>query len=371
MSKVCEKDSSSSPKKSYTNHTKRKASESSIIGYVHNLSPIKRNRKDNFEYASFKLQTTEHDAEEALLYSPSKRKLLEESQISKTPIKLVNYTRTDNDDKVVVNDMTFVGKPQPTEYSFQNATIPEKEHSSLTILEVLNELKEWDTTAVTGKITKMTEPTTVGKRQKPLRLAEAVLTDSTGSIPVDVWEENISQLTIGQTYKLTKVQVKVWSKKKKISTTPRTEITPIEDESLNIIPVQECPLEEESTDETVLVKEILTVEQFDKHWKCLRCNKKIQHASSSNVKRCLKCGLVKTSNCELALHVKFKAKSHTGEECTFTVRDDLLGQFLQQDISSFTEEDLAEALLYVDNDISITHNTSYFVLAMEEVKGKV
>lgn len=182
-----------------------------------------------------------------------------------------------------------------------------------------------------------------------------------GALVLLILKAKIKSLTtIGQTYKLTNVQVKIWLKKKKISTTPRTKITPIKDESLDIISVEECP-SEESTDKTVLLKEILAVEQFNEHWKCLRCNKRIQHASSSNVKRSFKCGLIKASNCELALHIKFKAKSHTGEECTFTIRDELLGQFLKQDISSFTEEYLAEALLDIDNYISITHNTGYFV----------
>ena len=53
---------------------------------------------------------------EGLLYSPSKKPFLEQSQSSRTPIKLVNYTNTEDGQKIVVNDMTYVGTPQATEY---------------------------------------------------------------------------------------------------------------------------------------------------------------------------------------------------------------------------------------------------------------
>jgi ssDNA-binding replication factor A large subunit len=65
-------------------------------------------------------------------------------------------------------------------------------------------------------------------------LAEATFTDSTGSIPLDLWEDHIAILKSGKCYKMTSVQVKVWSNRKKITTTKKTIITETSDESLNL-----------------------------------------------------------------------------------------------------------------------------------------
>lgn len=96
----------------------------SVIGYVHNLLSTKRNRNNTMDYFKFPLQTAPNKATPALLYSPSIQPLLEQSQTSRTPIKLTNYTYTEEDSKIVVNDMTFIGKPQATEYSFQYSNLP-------------------------------------------------------------------------------------------------------------------------------------------------------------------------------------------------------------------------------------------------------
>ena len=44
-----------------------------LVGYVHNISPVKRNKRDTLDYSTFKLQLGEKFMQEALCYSPSKR----------------------------------------------------------------------------------------------------------------------------------------------------------------------------------------------------------------------------------------------------------------------------------------------------------
>ena len=46
-----------------------------------------------------------------------------QSQRNQTPIKLTDFTFTEDQEKVVVNNMTFVSVPQPTEYAFQYSDI--------------------------------------------------------------------------------------------------------------------------------------------------------------------------------------------------------------------------------------------------------
>ena len=75
------------------NKNKRKYgdSENSIIGYAPNLSGTRRNKANTIDYFAFTLQTAPRETRDALLYSPWKKTLLQKSQDTRTPVKLVNY----------------------------------------------------------------------------------------------------------------------------------------------------------------------------------------------------------------------------------------------------------------------------------------
>ncbi|PFX13975.1 hypothetical protein AWC38_SpisGene21907 [Stylophora pistillata] len=144
---------------------------------------VKRNRGNTMDYVSMTLQTSPNTSCEALLYSPQNRTLFAESQTRRTPFKLRDFTCTD-DQKMVANDMTFVGVPHQSEYSSQQAEVPSQfSKESVKVLEVLNTIKEWDSVVVRGKITQINETTNVGS--KGLKLSQAVITDATASIQLE------------------------------------------------------------------------------------------------------------------------------------------------------------------------------------------
>jgi len=168
--------------------------------------------------------------------------------------------------------MTFIGKPQTKEYSFQYTELPNKVPEPITILDVLNKHKEFDMVSVHGKITKLLEPAIVGKKKSPP--CWGCSDGPYQSIALDMFEEHINQVKNGETYNLANIQVKVWSSKKKLSTVRQTKISTTETASLNNIAVEETNCADDSERQTTIIKEILAVEQVSKHWQCLRCNKK-------------------------------------------------------------------------------------------------
>lgn len=85
-----------------------KRKSESVIGYVHELSPIKKNKSRTLEYYSLTLQKSSTQHREALLYRTQKSKFLEESLETRTPVILQNITYTADGKKIVINDMTFV-----------------------------------------------------------------------------------------------------------------------------------------------------------------------------------------------------------------------------------------------------------------------
>lgn len=177
-----------------------------VIGYVHNLSPTKRNRGNTLSYCSLTLQTSTSQSREALLYSPAKRTLLEQSQTSHTPVKILNFTHTDDKEKLVINDMTNITTPEKHEYNFQYGQIAAHQLQPTTILQILNSNKEWDTVALRAKVLSVKPIRTVGTKKR-LNLMEAVIGDETGTISLDVWEASIKEINAGQVYLLDRVQV--------------------------------------------------------------------------------------------------------------------------------------------------------------------
>ena len=150
----------------------RSTEQESLIGYVQNLSPLKRNRKNTLDYASMTLQTASGNRE-VLLYSPPKRSLLLESEKSRRPIKVSCLTSTPDRKKLIINDMTKVSFPDSSEYSFQFEDVHLATPDPMTILQVLNESDEWNLVTVKGKVLTVKDPVIVGERK--LKLAEAHL----------------------------------------------------------------------------------------------------------------------------------------------------------------------------------------------------
>ena len=237
--------SSSSPSK--TRHWKHPSE--TTVAYVHDLLPVKRNRNNTMDYVSMTLQTASNKTIEALLYSPHKWSLFVQSQDSRTPLKLKDHTYTEDKTKIVINDMTNVTTPHHSEYSFQYVEIssPSAKQDPISILEVSNSSKEWDNVVLTGKMTQIKEP--IGKNK--LNLCECILANSSTSIHMDVWEENIQKVSLGNCFTFRALQ------KKKLSTTKVTNTTAINDDKLKETP----PVESEDRVEKVIVtvKEFLSI----------------------------------------------------------------------------------------------------------------
>ena len=81
-----------------------KSKVSTAIGYIHDLSDAIRNKANTHDYCTLKIQTSQERLEDALLYSPAKRKILASSEKSRTPVKLQEQTYTKHGEKIIIND---------------------------------------------------------------------------------------------------------------------------------------------------------------------------------------------------------------------------------------------------------------------------
>lgn len=345
---------------STTNSPLKRTSTEDIIAYVHDLSPVKRNRNNSMDYVTLTLQTSKDETREALLYSPQKRKLFAQSLESRTPIKLKNVAFTKDRKKIVVNDMTYVTSPKPTEYHFQYAELlPKNDETPVSILEILNSGKEWDTVSVKGKIVQLNEMAIVGA--KNLKLCEAVLADNTAKMPFDIWESQIPEFSLGSVYDINQVQIRVWSGTKKISTLVKTSAHKINDESLQAIPLLNELGDSTEHLSTETIKEFTRIESYEKFLKCIKCHRRIQGNTASKIVKCQRCGIMKTEKCEFGLTLKVNVEIDGLGERTLKIGDEILSKLLNEEVLSMDEDNISELLLFKDST-KLTFNTNTYVV---------
>lgn len=180
------------------------------------------------DYYTMDLQTTEGKLP-GLIYSKSKRKLLADRGIARTPVKLQRFTYTSDGSKVIVNNMAEISSPQPMECSFQFKEQASEHDHEKSVKDIPESCNEGEMMCVHGKIVGIGEVSNVTSNK--LKVANAVFADETGRIDLDLWEDHITAVQVGSLFYLScasstvAVQVQQWLCKK-ISTVIRTTIKP-------------------------------------------------------------------------------------------------------------------------------------------------
>ena len=171
--------------------TEKRGSKRSLIGYVHDVSPLKRNRRNTVDYFQINLQTENCDKLKTVCYKKLKRPLFQAREETKTPVKLTNFTMSTTRDAVFVNSMTHVTQPQQGEYSFQYKStdqlmqlnfLPLKHITDSCAAMDIRDFKMWyDEAVVRRQIVKITSSDFM--TSDPLRLSRRSLAFYYGKVP--------------------------------------------------------------------------------------------------------------------------------------------------------------------------------------------
>lgn len=276
-----------------------------------------------------------------LLYSKHKRQLLLDSANAHTPLKIQRFTKSE-DKKILINDMTRISTPDPTEYQFQQLRDPGTE--IISIKEILDGSDELDAVALRGKAIHVGQTTVVGG--KKLKVAETIFVDLTGKSHLDVWEKPIALIQVGRVYTITNLQVRVWNGKKKVTRTNESTITPVADEDLDKMTV--APEEIESMSKKVIAVECIdVVKSIITSILCSNCSKKILQAMGSNVIHCDRCGIrVRKSSCKRQIIVHIAVKPSGGDTVAL-FQNTLEG--IMSNVDKLSKDELAEIQLYLEN----------------------
>ena len=330
----------------------------SIIAYVHKVSETRRNKRNTMDYSTMVLQMSSDRQLSALIYSKTKRKLLVDSEWSRTPVKLQRFTYTLDGSKVIINDMTKISSPQPTEYSFQFEEVGSNdEEKRILVREIIDKFNEGDLMSIRGKIVGVAEPTVT--KSRGLKVANALFADETGKIELDLWESHISAVEVGRVYTISPVQVRRWLGKKKVSTVVSSIIRAEEmSECLSAIPLAtEEEIREGSASSTLTIRSFQCVEKVELYLQCRKCSRKILQAMGTLVVRCDRCGYsMRTVDCPVCRYALVGMEVPDGSPVHVTVFSDVLEE-LVPDCKNLSDGEVEETLLMENVTITYDSNT--------------
>jgi hypothetical protein len=131
------------------------------------------------------------------------------------------------------------------------------------------------------------ETTVVGTKR--LNLAQATFADNTGSILVDIWEDQIALVKLGNVYRLTKLQVRMWAGKTKLTSTRESLFTLIADTDLYNV----CVLQDDAQSDVIKAVTVLCIDfvkRVESSTHCLSCSPKLLQTTASKTAHCDRCG---------------------------------------------------------------------------------
>ncbi|CAH3157394.1 unnamed protein product [Porites lobata] len=332
-----------------------------IIAYVHNLSPLKRNKRNTIDYTTLTLQTDATTTQPALCYSKTKRKLLHEHETKRAPIKISRYTKSGDKTKIVINDKTLLAKPDDMDYTFQYYDDADEPVTPLSDL-LKDDASKEDNITVCAKVVKVSDPKNVVTQQsRGNKVSEVTLLDTTGTMTLDLWNEQIAQVQIDCVYRFTSLSTSYWNDSKKLSSTINTAIKQSFQPDL-------CSLQFKESDDTglqnkhnIIVPVISTVEEVQRYKSCCNCKKRIFQLES--IVKCSYCShMMRASSCPTKLYVNVNVEV-ADQKKTLTIFDDILKATLGE-LDDQSVDTIAEQLLLLEN-ISITFNNKNVVTKME------
>ena len=333
-----------------------------LIAYVHNVPPLKRNKKNTIDYTTLTLQTDASTIQPALCYSKAKRKILDEHETKRAPIKITRYTKSADKAKIVINDKTLLTKPDEMEYTFQYCDDADQPVTRLADLLTDDTSKE-DNITVCAKVVKVSPPKSVVTQHSRgiNKVSEVMLLDNTGTMMLDLWNEQISQVQLDCVYRFTSLSTSYWNNSKKLTSTMNTAIKQSFQADLSSLQFSESNRTELENEHAIHVPMISTVEEVQRYKTCCNCNKRIIQLESIVVK-CNYCShMMRASNCPTKLYVNVNVEIDDNKK-TLTIFDDVfkvtLGQF---------DHEYVEKQLLLQENISIVYNDRNVITKMQKL----
>ena len=160
-------------------------------------------------------------------------------------------------------------------------------------------------------------------------MAEGTVANLTGNIPISLWEDNLALITTDAVYKITNIRVRFWNGAKKLTTSPNSVISAIQDEKLKSITMEE-PSEVPQEDELIVVVPFIkTVEKVQQYPLCIHCSRKLLQATASLLLKCDRCKhTMVLAYCNKRMSVHFTVQGQDESDVIATAFEQTLKTFV-------------------------------------------
>lgn len=319
--------------------------EDEIVGYIHNLSPLKSGK-----YFDFQLQGKDKTVR-GICFSPPKLKRFEEFSNTSSPVKVKKFridTQSNSEDYIMESDMSIEHFP---DVNFQ------KQQMSTTMnISTVKTLCIGQLLTLKAKVAHLHVPKKV--QSQNLLLQEAMLVDPSGTIKFVLWENFVGTIQQGSTYSFHDIRVKKDKFSSEIFLNTAKNGSKITDEE----PFQEMlPVTAEMPSSTVTA-ELKGITKVACYLCCYKCNKKIE-PTPSRIVHCSSCHFKqKQSACHNHWYAQVVFEEvNTKKKINLTLFQDAIKQAIQlnncaEQESHLTELDIEEVLLTLPDTLMVTYH---------------
>ena len=319
-----------------------------IVGYIHNLSPVKMGRK--VEYCDFELQLQDERVN-AICFSKAKRNLLEKNATNLSPIKITNFLEGEphgeastSRRQIKINDMTKIQELSANEYDFQYQESPASKKLNLkTILSCVEPMQMVGT--VEGKVTKEGTLRTVGKNS--LKMMKSVINDATEMMTLLLWQGDIKKVETGKVYRISNVRVRNQDGGKILSSTPTSTFVVIKDDTLDKLDEKNAKSMLDELDDfyRIDINSIDSVEAVDKFLSCVHCSKKLQSCTKGKIVKCDRCShRMRIADCAASISIRIRVSFDENESVSLTLFNDVI-ETVVPNATDLDDDALSEKLL--------------------------
>ncbi|CAB4011402.1 Hypothetical predicted protein [Paramuricea clavata] len=350
-----------------------KSPKKEVQCYVHAVSPVKTATSNNRKYFNCTIQS-EEKVTRAVCFSPDKHSQLKTLQQTKSPIKIENFGHARNDEngdmlihkftKIVPIDATTISFPYSDNLT-ASGIIPISSIANLAVEQLVSVKAE--VAHLSGVKILQTQ------HQGTLKKQEVIIRDTTSSIKLTLWGNNVDTLALNDTYILKNLQVKSFNDTKFLNTAKgeecvHEESTPFEQACVSIDNITDF------AEKTIFAK-VLGIHQVTRSLSCVSCNKKVvPNPDDDSLGACESCylkQLTETCNVKWYLRILVQPLTEPNRKLHLTLFNQHVTELLalvntDVDPDKASPNEIESAFLRATGNITFTFDTmDHKVIAVE------
>ena len=328
--------------------------------YIHGVSPVKDAQFSGRKYFNCTVQKKDGPVR-AVCFSPNKHSEFTTLQKAKSPVKVSHYTKSKGKD-IVFNQYTKITPVDNIEFQHSSKLLITGLANTIASL---NEVAPEQLISVKAEIAEVSGVKIVNtQHQGTLKKQEVLVRDTTSSMKVVLWEDNVEQLHKNKTYILKNLKVKVSNRERYLNTPKGDEFTATEAAAFKkpLVQVQEGLFDIASS---TISGKIIGIHQTNNTLSCVSCKKTVSPCPDhDNLGECQSptCKLMQmVTSCGTQWYLRLLVQSSTNEaekkRLTFFHQEvqrlmEILNVVLNLDTA--TEKDVMTSILKANKVINIT-----------------